>query len=528
MPTTTLCSRLRPAASVVVAAVALLALAATANAQANFENPTDGSPQSGIGMFSGWVCNANAVTIEVDGTTVIEAAYGTPRGDTQAICGDANNGFGVLFNFNLFGDGEHTAVAKADGVPFGTHKFTVTRPTAGPFATGLIAEYTVPFPPGKTVNLIWQQGTQSFTIAPSGGTTSTASTTSGGAATSASTLGAFENPAAGSFVSGVIVFSGWLCDAQSVEIVIDGEVRMTPAYGTGRADTVAACGDANNGFGVLFNANLLGDGEHTAELVVDGMTFATRTFRVTVPTDKPFATGLEASFRLPGFPDAANDVTVEWQTGLQGFTIAGKQPTAGPTPTPGPSGTPGATATPAATATPGPTPTPGPTQTPKPIITPKPSVTTNPTPTPNDGLCGNGIVDGEDEECDGQDGLEDVTCEDLYSFTYQCLGEVKCTSDCKYDGRACECPCNEDFDCDIPLFHEIDCTPQYCSVAQCDPEDAEDCECIVDYGSCVEGYCLTTPINPAILDTFCNGLQDEWSTIPDDEKYPRCDYCFYE
>ena len=79
--------------------------------EGSLENPGAASPQSGIGLISGWVCEAEEVEIEIEtarGTTVRqEAAYGTERLDTAAECGDTDNGFGLLFNWNLLGDGEH-------------------------------------------------------------------------------------------------------------------------------------------------------------------------------------------------------------------------------------------------------------------------------------------------------------------------------------------------------------------------------------------------------------------------------------
>ena len=100
------------------------------------ENPAAGSTQSGIGMFSGWHCDAENIHIELaDGSQVL-AAYGTGRGDTAGICGDSDNGFGLLFNFNLLGTGEHTVVALADGVEFGRSTFNVLRMSTGEFLSG--------------------------------------------------------------------------------------------------------------------------------------------------------------------------------------------------------------------------------------------------------------------------------------------------------------------------------------------------------------------------------------------------------
>ena len=54
------------------------------------------------------------------------AAYGTNRADTAAVCNDTDNGFGLLFNWNLLGDGEHTVMTLVDGVELDRTTVTVT------------------------------------------------------------------------------------------------------------------------------------------------------------------------------------------------------------------------------------------------------------------------------------------------------------------------------------------------------------------------------------------------------------------
>ena len=130
------------------------------------ENPAAGSTQSGIGMFSGWHCDAENIHIELaDGSQVL-AAYGTGRGDTASICGDSDNGFGLLFNFNLLGTSEHTVVALADGVEFGRSTFNVLRMSTGEFLSGGSGQATVSdFPSaGHSVTLQWSQAQQNFNI----------------------------------------------------------------------------------------------------------------------------------------------------------------------------------------------------------------------------------------------------------------------------------------------------------------------------------------------------------------------------
>ncbi len=111
-------------------------------AQAVLEDPQPGSHQSGIGIIRGWVCQATRIDIEIDGQKV-QAAYGTTRGDTQSVCGDSNNGFGLTFNWNLLGDGTHRVRAFADGNQFADVTFSVTT-LGAEFLTGRSGGCTVP------------------------------------------------------------------------------------------------------------------------------------------------------------------------------------------------------------------------------------------------------------------------------------------------------------------------------------------------------------------------------------------------
>lgn len=136
------------------------------------ENPRDGSSHSGVGVISGWVCEAETVTIEFRGRRgpapyhqVWKAAYGTGRADTQDDCGDSNNGFGLLFNWNNLGDGTHTVTAFVDGVELGRATVTVTT-LDGEFPKGLSGGYVLEdFPyPGESVVIEWEQSLQNFVI----------------------------------------------------------------------------------------------------------------------------------------------------------------------------------------------------------------------------------------------------------------------------------------------------------------------------------------------------------------------------
>lgn len=161
--------RLRPRGVLATSlAVALLLAASGARAQGVLENPQPGSVKSGISVISGWKCSAGgptAITVTIDGGTPIQAAYGTSRSDTTPVCGDANNGWGVLFNFGLLEDGEHTMVARDAGVEFASATFDTSRFGVS-FLTGASGvSFVRDFPaPGQGAFLVWEQASQSFTV----------------------------------------------------------------------------------------------------------------------------------------------------------------------------------------------------------------------------------------------------------------------------------------------------------------------------------------------------------------------------
>ena len=67
-----------------------------------------------------------------DGHSILMAVYGTSRGDTMAVCeDDGNDGFSLLFNWNLRGAGSHTVRALAEGAEFARRSVTVGTAGAG-------------------------------------------------------------------------------------------------------------------------------------------------------------------------------------------------------------------------------------------------------------------------------------------------------------------------------------------------------------------------------------------------------------
>ena len=287
-----------------------------------------GTYASGIGLVSGWVCEAAEVEIEfTHGPTgaveTYRAGYGTIREDTQEVCGDADNGFGLLWNWNRLGAGTHEVRALVDGVELGRTTVTVT--TLGEeFARGLSGSYALPdFPRvGEGVYLHWSEAQQNFVLGPA-----SPPAASGPDRPGSSEVGFLGNPASHSMQSGVGLISGWVCEAAEVEIEFTagttGAIQSYPAAsGTIREDTQEVCGDVDNGFGLLWNWNRLGDGLHTVRALVDGEELGRATVTVTTLGEE-FARGLSRTAVLADFPEVGQTVRVEWQQTQQNFVITG-------------------------------------------------------------------------------------------------------------------------------------------------------------------------------------------------------------
>lgn len=126
------------------------------------ENPAPNSAVSGISTFSGWVCAASQIVLQIDGIINVLVPYGSLRVDTESVCGRAYTGFGLLVNWNNLSPGSHTVVALADGIEFGRATVTVAK-FGTDFLRGANGTYTIPFN-GRTVTLQWQESLQNFVI----------------------------------------------------------------------------------------------------------------------------------------------------------------------------------------------------------------------------------------------------------------------------------------------------------------------------------------------------------------------------
>ena len=149
----------------------LVLLLSPAWALANrLESPGNGATVSGIGVISGWKCEAEGdITVSFNGGDPIPLVYGSERGDTgvTAVCDDDGlNGFVAIWNWGLMADGEYTAVAYDDGVPFARSTFTVVN-FGQSFVTGAVGECTIEdFPSmGESATFAWNQSTQHLELA---------------------------------------------------------------------------------------------------------------------------------------------------------------------------------------------------------------------------------------------------------------------------------------------------------------------------------------------------------------------------
>jgi PhoPQ-activated pathogenicity-related protein len=285
------------------------------------DNPQPGGWHGGITALSGWVCEAETVDLRLDARNVVEAGYGSPRADTTPICGDRDNGFSLLWNLNGFGDGDHVVEVMADGRTFGAAQFHV-QTLGDEFIRGLSGTYVLPdFPSaGETTTVTWEEALQNFAI-------SGTSRGFGGHGTVVGPSfnvypeGLLENPRHGSTQSGIAVISGWVCDVDYIELQFNNGRRTLVPYGISRADTRALCGDIDNGFGLLVNLGLRGDGTHTVRVFADGHREIGRADFSVVTFGAPFIRGLDGRYDLLDFPTAGETTTIQWQESLQNFSI---------------------------------------------------------------------------------------------------------------------------------------------------------------------------------------------------------------
>ena len=133
--------------------------------QATLEAPTQGQTLTGVGLLRGWACDAERVSVRIDGGAPIPVLIGSPRADTQSVCGHADTGFALLMNWNTLGAGDHTLDLFIDG-QLATSR-TVTVLTYGQeFMAGKGGEWVLEdWPePGTDTTVAWNEATQNIEI----------------------------------------------------------------------------------------------------------------------------------------------------------------------------------------------------------------------------------------------------------------------------------------------------------------------------------------------------------------------------
>ena len=140
--------------------IAALFLVSVAQAT-TLEIPGPNSIQSGIGIISGWKCEAGRLTVRFDGGAATAILYGSDRADTTPVCGDTDNGYAFLVNYNRLGAGQHTAVVYDNGAEFARATFSVVT-TGVEFLRGVTGTGSVDLSNGQIATVEWSEASQGF------------------------------------------------------------------------------------------------------------------------------------------------------------------------------------------------------------------------------------------------------------------------------------------------------------------------------------------------------------------------------
>lgn len=135
--------------------------------QVVLENPQPGQTLTGVGLVSGWACEAEEITVRLTEDAPIQPVpYGGSRLDTIPTCqNDGLNSFSLLVNWNNLGAGPHTMTLFVDGHSVGSRDIEVI--TFGEeFMTDVEKTVTVSdWPDWRTdVQITWNEAKQNFEI----------------------------------------------------------------------------------------------------------------------------------------------------------------------------------------------------------------------------------------------------------------------------------------------------------------------------------------------------------------------------
>ena len=151
---------------IVTALLMICSLAGVAQG-ARVEVPEPNQTMSGGSFFSGWKCDQGALTGSVDGGPRFPLAGLMQRDDTRKVCGDTNNGWIVLFNFNRLSPGRHTFEAFDGATAFAEVTFQVVH-FGEEFKRGVTGAGVASLSDGSTADLTWAQNLQAFMVTGTG------------------------------------------------------------------------------------------------------------------------------------------------------------------------------------------------------------------------------------------------------------------------------------------------------------------------------------------------------------------------
>jgi len=149
-----------------VSSLLFCVLASGAQAAGVLGTPVDGTTVSGVSVISGYHCTSTDIEVFIDGNSIGKAGAGTTMPSTVGVCGHAETGYSLLYNYNNLTPGPHTVAAYAGGELIASHAINTLRSGGTAWLAGASQTLTVPnFPQaGKTATVEWVQSVQNFMV----------------------------------------------------------------------------------------------------------------------------------------------------------------------------------------------------------------------------------------------------------------------------------------------------------------------------------------------------------------------------
>lgn len=134
----------------------------------NLEIPAAGATVTSVGIISGWSCLGGELQARItdaagDVETVV-LSHGSPRTDTEELCGDSNNGFSATQNWNRLAAGAATIELIRNGAVLESNTFSVLKLSEDEFLEGASGMCVVQDFPGMGQGTVieWDESRQGF------------------------------------------------------------------------------------------------------------------------------------------------------------------------------------------------------------------------------------------------------------------------------------------------------------------------------------------------------------------------------